>query len=123
MACCEVGHVYVVRTVLTKPPKDKITICVCAAENLFLWINTKPRPHGVGQFAMAMADHAALTHDCYLDCSRVTTFSAELATALHRGPISKALASRIVVFLKKTPPKTLPGKHLNLITTNLSKLA
>jgi hypothetical protein len=123
MASCEVGHVYVVRTVITKPPKHKITICVCAAENLFLWINTKPRQHDVGQFALTARDHAALTHDCYLDCSRVTTFAAELASALHRGQISKGLAARVVEFLKKKPPKTLPGKHLNLIITNLSKLA
>jgi hypothetical protein len=46
-----------------------------------------------------------------------------LASALHRGQISKGLAARIVEFLKKTPPKTLPGKHLNLIISNLSKLA
>jgi hypothetical protein len=123
MASCEVGHVYVVYTVLTKPPKNKITICVCAAENLFLWINTKPRPHDVGQFALTGTDHAALTHDCYLDCSRVTTFGAELTSALHRGPISKALAARIVEFIEKKPPKTLPGRYLNLIISNLSKLA
>jgi hypothetical protein len=123
MACCEVGHVYVVYTVLTKPPKDKITVCVCAAESLFLWINTKPRPHDIGQFALTAKDHAALTHDCYLDCSRVTTFGTELASALHRGQISRTLAIRIVEFLKKTPPKTMPGRHLALIITNLSKLA
>jgi hypothetical protein len=46
-----------------------------------------------------------------------------LASALRRGPISKALAARIVEFLEETPPKTLPGKHLKLIITNLSKLA
>jgi hypothetical protein len=122
MASCEVGHVYVVYTVLTKPPKNKIILCVCAAENLFLWINTKPRPHDVGQLALTATDHDALTHNCYLDCSRVTTFTAELASALHRGPISETLAARIVEFLKQKPPKTLPGKHLNLIITNL-KLA
>jgi hypothetical protein len=123
MASCEVGHVYVVYTVLTKPPKNKITICVCTAENLFLWINTKPRPHDVGQFALRTRDHAALTHDCYLDCARVTTFGAELTSALHRGPISKVLAARIVEFIEKKPPKTLPGRYLNLIISNLSKLA
>jgi hypothetical protein len=124
MASCEVGKVYVVYTVLAKPPKDKITICVCAAENLFLWINTNPRSNAVGQFALTARDHSALTHDCYLDCSRVTTFAeAELESAHHRGPISKALAERIVDFLDKTPPKTLPGKHLKLIIANLSKLA
>jgi hypothetical protein len=123
MASCETGHVYVVRTVLAKPPKPKITICVCDAENLFLWINTEPRTHNVGQFALAAMDHSALTHDCYLDCSRVTTFAEELGSALHRGPISESLAARIVEFLTEKPPKTLPGKHLNLIITNLSKLA
>ena len=124
MAFCEVGHVYIAYAVIAKPPKDKITICVCAAENLFLWINTKPRQHAVGQLALGARDHSALTHDCYLDCSRVMTFAgAELASAHHRGPISKALAARIVEFLEKTRPKTLPGKHLKLIITNLSKLA
>jgi hypothetical protein len=123
MASCEVGHVYIVYTAHSKPPKNKITICVCAAENLFLWINTEPRPHDVGQFALTARDHAALKHACYLDCSRVTTFGAELASALHRGSISKALAARIVEFIEKKPPKTLPGRYLKLIISNLSKLA
>jgi hypothetical protein len=123
MASCEVGHVYVVYTVLTKPPKNKITICVCAAENLFLWINTEPRTHNVGQFALTATDHDALTHDCYLDCSRVTTFREELDSAIHRGPISKTLAARIVTFLHKTPPKTLAPRYRNLIITNLSRIA
>ena len=87
MASCEAGHVYLVYTVLTKPPKEKIVICVCAAEALFLWINSKSRPHDVGQLSLTATDHAALKHDCFLDCSRVTTFTAELATARHRGPI------------------------------------
>jgi hypothetical protein len=46
-----------------------------------------------------------------------------LASALHRGPISKALAARIVEFIEKKPPKTLPGRYLKLIISNLSKLA
>jgi hypothetical protein len=123
MVSCEVGHVYIVYTVLAKPPKNKIVICVCATGNLFLWINTKPSSHEVGQFALTATDHTALTHDCFLDCSRVTTFTGELDFALPRGPISKALAARVVEFLEEAPPKTLPGKHLKLIMTNLSKLA
>jgi hypothetical protein len=123
MGSCEVGHVYVVHTVLAKPPKEKITICVCAAESLFLWINTEARTHNVGQFALTAMDHAALTHVCYLDCSRVTTFAGELDSALHRGPMAKELAARIVAFLERTPPKTLPPRYRNLIITNLSKLA
>jgi hypothetical protein len=89
------------------------------AENLFLWINTKPAPHNVGQFALTATDHGALTHDCFLDCSRVTTFAEELGSARHRGPISEALAARIVELLTEKPPKTLPGKHLKLIIASL----
>ena len=115
-----VGHVYVVRTTLTRPPKDKITICICAAENLFFWINTDPRPHGVGQLQLVASDHDALTHECYLDCSRVTTFSeAEMAAAGRRGGISKDLAGRIATYLAESPPKTLPGKHLRIAIDNL----
>jgi len=101
------GHVYIIRTTLARPPKDKITICVCAAENLFFWINSKPQRHGVGQIELTATDHSALTHDCFLDCSRVTTFSQrEMNAAQHRGCISAALAERIVLALEGNPPKT-----------------
>lgn len=49
------GHIGIVYTTLTKPPKDKITLCLCADENLFFWINTDPRQRGVGQFALTAA--------------------------------------------------------------------
>ncbi len=119
------GNVYVIHTALTKPdPKDKITICVCGTENLFFWINTDSRPHGIGQFALAASDHArALTHDCHLDCSRVTTFPAnELRDARDRDPISSDLATRIVRYFTDHPPKTLPPRHLKLAIANLSAL-
>ena len=115
------GHV--IHTALARPPKDKLTVCICAAENLFFWINTKPQRHGVGQLALAAADHGALSHDCFLDCSRVTTFSRdELDKARHRGAISAALAQRIVEFLENHPPKTLPPRFLKLAMANLSPL-
>ena len=117
------GHVYIVNTSLVTPPKDKITICLCASENLFFWINTDPRPHNIGQLKLKKDDHAALSHDCHLDCSRVTTFPpAELATAKHRGIISPELAAQIVDYLTKHPPKTLAPKHLSLAISNLSSL-
>jgi hypothetical protein len=117
------GHVYVVYTTLSRPPKDKLTVCICAAESLFFWINTKPQSHGNGQLELHQTDHGALTHDCYLDCSRVTTFSAhELQTARNRGPISCDLAQRIVAYLNNAPPKTLAPKHLRLAIANLSTL-
>ena len=117
------GHVYVVHTVLARPPKDKLILCICSVESLCFWINTNPQRHGLGQFALTAADHGALTRDCFLDCSRVTTFSQqELNAAQHRGAISVALAKRIVEFLEKDPPKTLPPRFVNLAVDNLAAL-
>jgi hypothetical protein len=56
------GHVYVINTTLTRPPKKNIVLCVDAKEMLFFWFNTLPRPHGVGQLACSAADHRALDH-------------------------------------------------------------
>lgn len=118
-----IGHVYIIHTALAHPPKDKITLCICADENLFFWINTNPQRHGIGQFPLTANDHGALSHDCFLDCSRLTTFPAtELNTALNRGPISADLARRLVEFLESNPPKTLPPRHVNLAIKNLSAL-
>lgn len=118
-----VGHVYVVFTTLARPPKDKITLCICAADNLFFWINTEPQRHGVGQLPLAATDHSALSRDCHLDCSRVTTFlPPELDAAQARGTISVKLAERIVDFLATDPPKTLSPKHVRLAIDSLSTL-
>ena len=119
-----VGEVYVVFTTLARPPKDKITLCVCTAQNLFVWINTLPNRSGIGQFPLGPSDHSALSHDCFLDLSRMTTFSAaELASARGRGPISRALAARILAFVASDPPKTLPPRQLRILIENLSRFA
>jgi hypothetical protein len=119
----KVGQLCVVRTTLSRPPKDKLTICICANENLFFWINTQPRAHGEGQLALAASDHHALSHDCYLDCSRVTTFPPlELKAAEMRDIISAELAGRVVQFLEQTPPKTLAPRYRKLAIDNLSIL-
>lgn len=117
------GHLYVIHTTLTKPPKDKLVICVCAEKNLFIWINSRPRAHGVAQMPLAAADHVALSHECHLDCSRVTTFRpAELDAALDRGRIMSDLAARIVAFVTLTQPKTLTPGQQQTIRTNLAAL-
>lgn len=116
-----VGHVYIVYTSLARPPKDKITICLCSSERLFFWINTKPQRHGIGQFPLTPNDHSALTHDCFLDCSRVTTFAPkEMAAAEHRGPISVNLAKRIIEFLIACPPKTLSKRYIEIAISELT---
>ncbi len=117
------GHLYVVSTTLTRPPKDKLAICVCSERNLFVWINTNPRPHGVGQFKIVGNSHNALTHDSHLDCSRLTTFlPAELQAAQDRGPISNALALAILEFLETDRPSTLTDGHYGLLVANLKAL-
>lgn len=118
------GHVYVVKTTLTNPPKDKIVICFCDDENLFFWVNTKAAYSGVAQIALSAADHPALTHDCFLDCSRVTTFSpAELAAALDRGGISSQLAQRIIdEMAANPPPKTVPKRFRDIAIQKLLPL-
>jgi hypothetical protein len=118
-----VGHVYVVHTALARPPKDKITICICATDNLFFWVNTKAQKHGIGQITLDAKDHSALAHGCFLDCSRVTTFPEhELGAAKDRGAISADLARHIVGELEKAPPKTLPPRFLRLAIDNLALL-
>lgn len=120
MVSFNVGHVYVIHTTLTRPPKEKIAICICDKRNLFFWVNTNQRAHGIGQLPLVASDHHALSHDCFLDCSRVTTFSEhELGDAKHRGPVSEDLARRIVAFLQKEPPRTLPQGHVTLALANL----
>ncbi len=118
-----VGHIYVIDTVLARPPKEKITLCICAKDNLFFWINTKPAYHGDGQFPLTKNDHHYLTHDCFLDCSRATTFPPnELNSAKHIGLISSELAGRIIAFLENTPPKTLAKRYADLAIANLGQI-
>jgi hypothetical protein len=117
------GRVYVVRTTLSRTPKDKLTICICEKDGLFFWINTDQRSHGIGQLALAGTEHSALSHDCFLDCSRATTFlPLELRAAQPRDLISAELAARIVQFLKDAPPKTLAPRFLKIAIENLSGL-
>lgn len=115
------GHVYVVHTTLTTPPKDKIVLCICAADNFFIWINTDPRHHGIGQFELASGDHPALRHTCYADLSRATTFQPrDLATARDRGIISQDLAQRLLTYLEANPPRTLAKRYADLLAQMLS---
>lgn len=97
MASCKLGHVYIVKTVLTKPPKDKFAVCVCVDEGFFLWINSKPRPHGKDQMALDVDCHELVTKASFLDLSRVVKHPIfELEDAAEFGRISVELASQII---------------------------
>jgi hypothetical protein len=122
MGSVERGHVYVVFTTLTKPePKEKIVLCVCEVNNLFVWFNTEAQRHGCGQLKCTLGDHpAALTRDCYLDLSRVTTFRpTEIANAKPRGPISDDLKKKVCSVVEAGIPTLLP-LYAKLILKNFS---
>jgi hypothetical protein len=121
MALVDVGRVYVIFTTLTKPkPKEKIVLCICAKDNLFVWFNTDPQAHGVGQLKCSAEEHSALSHDCYLDLSRVTTFrAAELTNAQRRDLISKELRKRICGVIE-AGVETLAPRFAQLIAENFS---
>lgn len=116
MASLEVGHVYIIRTSLTKPlPKDKFTVCVSVSDGFFIWFNTKPQHHGQGQLRCDEHDHKALTRECFLDLSRLTRFGAdEIDTARHRGALSRSLCERALAMLDEGI-QTLPPRHARII--------
>lgn len=117
------GHIYVIHTTLTSPPKDKIVLCISGEDKFFVWINTLPRHHGIGQFPLAAEDHQSLSHDSFLDLSRATTFQAnELDVAVDRGTISSALAQRILTYLTDNRPKTLSERYAELLRTMLTAI-
>jgi hypothetical protein len=121
MALVERGRVYIIFTTLTRPkPKEKIVLCVCENEELFVWFNTHAQPHGVGQLQCTRSDHPALTHDCYLDLSRVTTFrAAEIANAQPRAPIPDELKKKICSMVRAGIP-TLAPRYTKLILENFA---
>lgn len=116
MACSEAaelvtGHVYVIFATIAKPPKDKLTICVCAGKNLFLWINTKRNDRQDGQLPLRADDHGVLDRDCFLDCSFVSTFPpVSLASARDRGPSQTTCAIASSRCSSKLRPA---GSHAN----------
>jgi|GEM_PF-1541267 len=122
MASCKVGHVYIVETVLTKPPKAKFALCVCIAHGYFVWINTKVAPHGNDQIALEAGIHELVTHDSFLDLSRVVVHStAELEDAKEFPCISRDLRDRIIAAIE-AGLIVLPARHATIIKTNLIAL-
>lgn len=107
----------------TNPPKVKLALCVCSESNWFLLINTLPRFHGVGQMPLAEDDHIALTHECYMDCSKLFSFPvAERAASRDRGVISEEIADKLIEFVETENIITLTLDQKVKIVNNLSRL-
>lgn len=101
------GNVYRIQTVLTKPPKTKIVLCV---GNWFLWFNTDARQRPA-QMAVMTAEAPGITKDCHLDCGRATVFPpGEFAAAEDMGACSHEFLSRVVDEVE-TRATTLAGLY------------
>lgn len=122
-----IGKVYRVFTNLTKPsPKEKIILRVSDTECLYIWFNSKPQLDineniKIGQIPVVANAHEALSHDSYLDASRLI-YHEQSEVVREYSIISSHLATHIVSYLSETPPKTLTPQQIKMIVTNLSTL-
>lgn len=122
MASCKLGHVYIVETVLTKPPKAKFALCVCIDNGYFLWINTDPRPHGHDQLPLPAGCYVLVKHDSFLDLSRVVMHpTVEIDEAREFPCISRELRDLIVDAID-AGLTVLSPRHAVIIKTNLLSL-
>ncbi len=122
MASCKVGHVYIVNTVLTKPPKAKFALCVCVAHGFFVWINTNAARHGKDQLDLPAGSHPLVRHDSFLDLSRVVVHpNMELEEAREFPCISRDLRDRIIDAIE-AGLVVLPARHAAIMKANLLAL-
>lgn len=122
MAFCKAGHIYIVDTVLTKPPKEKFAICICVNPDYFLWINSESRSHGQDQLPLKEGSHRLITHDSYLDLSRIVAHSAaELEDAREFERISQTFARQIVHAID-AGLEVLPDRHAQMIRKTMIML-
>jgi hypothetical protein len=119
-----VGDVFRVHTTLTKPqPKTKIVIYVGkhAGVDLFVWFNTDPREKRPAQMSVTAQEAPGITHNCFLDCSRVTTFPArELSGAERQGCASAEFRKRVAQTVEEQAT-TLTGVQRTAIAAALRK--
>lgn len=116
-----IGNIYWITYSFILPPHEKISLCVCADRNLFFWINSLAKPHGVGQLPVAVGLCNALRHDSYIDLSSLKSGSEpELATARDVGEISTALKTLILTELA-VPSKLLSDSHRKLVLQNFGR--
>ena len=117
-----IGDVFRVHMALTKPqPKTKIVIYVGkhAGIDLFVWFNTDPRKKRPAQKSVTAQEAPGITHDCFLDCSRVTTFPArELKGAEHQGCASAEFRKRVAQTVEEQAT-TLTGMQRKAIARSL----
>jgi hypothetical protein len=111
-----VGGIYRVRTILVKPPKEKIVLYT--GDGFFLWFNTVARERP-GQLYVRPGECPEVTRECYLDCARVTLFSeAEIAKASYFGLADTGFLAKVIeeVEVRAT---VLVNAHRKIVANNL----
>jgi hypothetical protein len=109
----ECGRIYIIFSPYTKPPKEKICLCVCDVKPLFFFINTKPSFIAGASVQIDPSDSASLTHVSHVDLSNVVTFQpTEIAAAQARDLLSEPATLRIIAALQ-VGIKTLPPAQAN----------
>jgi hypothetical protein len=116
----QAGHIYWITFHYIQPPHEKISVCVCPDRPLFFWINTNPKPHGVGQLLVQPGDCDQLRHESYIDLSGLKTGSEfDLNSARYGAPLSERMRAALLSALAQPIP-LLPDVHRNLALANLA---
>jgi hypothetical protein len=124
MASCKLGYIYVVPTSLVRgpAPKTKFALCVCVAENYFVWINTNARLDGLDQLEIEAGCHQLITHTSHVDLSRIIMHREyELAQAKEFPCISDDVCRRIVERIE-AGLDLMPQKYADIVLANLRSL-
>lgn len=122
MASCKLGHIYIINTAIANPQKEKFAICVGVVEKFFVWINTLPRPHGKDQLPITSGCHELVTHDSFIDLSRVVIHDGwEFDDAKEFSQIDKTLCTAILNALS-AGLEVMPPRHSDIIYKSLSAL-
>ena len=123
MPSCKVGHIYIVFTALTNPPKEKFALCISAEREWFVWFNTNPRQRGDDQLLCRAGCHELIEHDSYLDLSRVVKHSqTEIDAGKEFARISIALRDHILAFASEGL-KVMPKGQCGVLLAGLQGLA
>jgi hypothetical protein len=118
MPSFEIGAIYRVRTVLAKPPKEKIVLYV--GSEFFLWFNTKAR-QGPGQLCVQPGECPEISQECYLNCGRVTLFpDPERAAAKHCGVADVKFLTKVVEEIKLRAT-VMPSVQRKIVAANLRR--
>ena len=110
------GDVLIIFDRLTRPPKQKLHLCICEASSFFLRINSGPR--WKPNLPLRAAENDFLHHDSYLELRSLLHHPrADVEAAQHIGCLTDAMARRVVEAAERAD--TLPPGHKRLIREKL----